>query len=259
MFIFLFFISMFCLSNANFDFVTNPMRSDGFGAQFQTIITSAIYAEVSNKKFLYSPFKSMEHNYDNDPDFLEKKENLINFRNHFELNKLGIISSNNYIDFFEQNLEKALATNVLKKIKTIFRQGKTKENYFLKDRFCIAIHIRRPNIHDNRLDGADTPNNFFLALIEKMRISYIEKNPVFYIFSQGNDRDFYEFINDDTIICLNDSIENTFSALVFADVLVLSRSSFSYTAGLISESIIYYLPFWHAPMPHWINAFSLIH
>ena len=53
--------------------ITNPERTDGFGAQFQTIIASAIYAELNNIPYIYTPFKMMEHNYDNDPEFLPKK------------------------------------------------------------------------------------------------------------------------------------------------------------------------------------------
>jgi hypothetical protein len=39
--------------------------------------------------------------------------------------------------------------------------------------------------------------------------------------------------------------------MVLADILVTGASSFSYTAGLLSEGIVYYIPFWHAPLPHW--------
>jgi len=67
-------------------YVTNSRRKDGFGAQFQEVIAAVIYAEIQNKKFVYTPFKLMEHNYDNDPDFIAKKERLINFMTHFEVN-----------------------------------------------------------------------------------------------------------------------------------------------------------------------------
>jgi hypothetical protein len=44
------------------EIISNPCRTDGFGAQYQTIIYSVIYAELNNKEFRYSPFKKMEHN-----------------------------------------------------------------------------------------------------------------------------------------------------------------------------------------------------
>ena len=106
-------------ANSSLDIVTNPPRKDGFGSQFQTIIYSVIYADLNNKKFLYTPFQSMEHNYDNDPDFLEKKEKVINFIGNFELNHdLGLQSiMAMHIDFFEHNLEACANSQSLKKIK----------------------------------------------------------------------------------------------------------------------------------------------
>ena len=50
---------------------------------------------------------------------------------------------------------------------------------------------------------------------------------------------------------INESIEDTFTSLVLADVLVISKSSYSYIAGILSEGIVYYQPFWHSPLPNW--------
>ena len=44
-----------------------------------------------------------------------------------------------------------------------------------------------------------------------------------------------------------------FHHLVNANVLVLAKSSFSYLAGLYNQNIVYYIDFWHTPMPNWIN------
>lgn len=37
-------------------------------------------------------------------------------------------------------------------------------------------------------------------------------------------------------------------------MLVLSRSSFSYSAALYAEGAVVYTPFWHAPLPSWVVA-----
>ena len=40
-----------------------------------------------------------------------------------------------------------------------------------------------------------------------------------------------------------------------ADILVMSHSSYSYTAGLLNPGgIVIYNAFWHSPLPHWITA-----
>jgi hypothetical protein len=242
--------------------VTNPKRGDGFGAQFQSIVCTAMYAEVHGMKFVYTPFTAMEHNYDNDPDFLDKKEKLINFIDNFDVyrGEPGVKKTDggSLPEAFESNMVSYLNTDALKKIKRIFRENKNKQEYFDDRHFNIAVHMRRPNKHDIRLDGADTPDNVFVNIINKLRTLYSSKNALFHIYSQGRKEDFTLIKASDVILHLNDSIEDTFSSLVFADVLVASRSSFSYVAGILSEGIVYYIPFWHAPLPDWISVKTVI-
>ena len=67
---------MYC----NDDLITTVKLSpgEGFGMQYSFIINTILYAEKFNKTFAYTPFQVMGHNYENDPDFLIKKEKLIN-------------------------------------------------------------------------------------------------------------------------------------------------------------------------------------
>lgn len=236
--------------------VTNPYRVDGFGAQFQSIIFSAIYAELHNQKFIYTPIHAMEHNYDNDPDFINKKEWLINFIDNFELNHdIGIQKSgsiNKYQDFFEQNVSVCANSYTLKKIKEVFRSNKNKKDYFDNDSLNIAIHIRRPNRHDCRLIGADVPDEIYQKILCYLRQMYSHQNPQFHIYSQGDLETFVDIYGaSDVVFHVNETIEQTFPALVFADVLVTSLSSLSYTAGFLSDGQVFYLPFWHPPFPTW--------
>lgn len=233
--------------------VTNPERSDGFGAQFQTIIAAVIYAELHNKKYVYTPFKNMEHNYNNDPDFIKKKEWLINFIDNFETNMTNVRTTVNLIKFFEKNLVSCANSHALKKIKKVFRANKNSDNYFNNENLNIAIHVRRPNPHDSRIAGANTADNVFLNIINCLRVMYSSKNPLFHLYSQGSRENFTTFNAQDIVLHMNESIEDTFSSMVLADILVVAASSFSYTAGLLSEGIIYYIPSWNPPLPHWIS------
>jgi len=233
--------------------ITNPPQSDGFGSQFQVIIASVIYAELNNKKFVYTPFQRMEHNYTHDNDFIAKKEHLINFIGNFELNKNH--TNHSYINYklhFDANVVAYANSLSLKKIKQIFRANKNINRYFNNDNLNIVVHIRRPNSHDNRIEGTDTSDTIFLNIINKLRIMYASKNPLFHIHSQGKIEGFTQFKAPDVVLHLNKSTEESFTAMVLADVLVTGTSSFSYTAGLLSEGIVYYVPFWHAALPSWI-------
>ena len=236
------------------DTITNRTDTDGFGSQFQNIIATAVFAEL-NKKFVYTPFKAMGHNYDNDPDFIQKKEELINFIGNFELNTNEKTHQQNYSrSFFDNNIDRCAKTSILKKIKTIFRLNKKYQDYFSPDYFNVAVHIRRFNEHDNRTEGTNTSLNYFLKTIKKIeQFEHNKKKIIFHVYSQGNIKKFQRLKKlENVVFHLNESLETSFASMVFADTLVMSASSFCYAAALISDGIILYHPFWHNPLPHWI-------
>lgn len=242
--------------------VTNWSRIDGFGSQFQTIIYAVLYADLNNVKFVYTPFKNLEHNYDNDPEFTEKLERLINFRDHFEVDFDANIqtwqhasgTSPHYIAYFEKHIQESINSPHLKFIKDIFKENKCKETYFSKDSFNIAVHIRRLNSHDNGVVRIHVPDSVYLKAINVLREEYRDKSPLFHIYSQGDFAYFNEMYGaDDVIIHLNDPVTDVITPMVFADVLVTSPSSLSYVAGILSDGQIYYYPFWHPPLPGWRN------
>jgi hypothetical protein len=199
----------------------------------------------------------MDHNYNNDANFIAKKEWLINFLDNFEINKNhNATPQQNCKNFFDANVVNCANSLSLKQIKQIFRANKNRNNYFNNEYLNIAVHIRRPNSHDVRPQGSDTPNRVFLNIIKKLRRIYSKKKPLFHVYSQGSRENFKIFEASDVILHLNEPIEDTFIAMVFADVLVAGTSSFSYAAGLLSEGIVYYIPFWHTPLPQWKNAIT---
>ncbi len=259
----LFFIILISFSNISFnrEIITNDsgLDPDGFGSQFQFIIACVIYAELNNKKFVYTPFKKIDHNYNNDPDFFKKKEWLINFIDNFELDEKNVAAKHDfYKEYFDDHITECANSASLNNIRKLFRANKNIKNYFNNDNFNIAIHIRRPNPHDIRINGTNIPNEFYLNIINKLRKNYSLKKPLFHIFSQGKKENFEIFKGNDIFFHLDESIEDTFCSMTFADVLIAAPSSFSYTAGIISENIVYCAPFWHKPLPHWISTDILL-
>ena len=238
--------------------VTNCVRGDGFGAQYQTIIWAILYAEQNNYDFYYTPFSAMEHNYDNDPDFLIKKEKLINIIDNFptisELPKdatvkqlCGGISGVNF-NSIENDLSGCSKLLSFKKIKNVFHINKTP--VFNSKIINIAVHVRKQNSDDNHTLGICS-DDYFLRVIDHIRNTY-DGEKIFHIYSQGEEKDFLHFKNDDVVLYLNQSIETTFYSLVTAQILVMSKSSLSYTAAMLSDGVIYYLPFWHKPASTWL-------
>jgi hypothetical protein len=240
-------------------FSTVEERSDGFGAQFQTMIYCILIAETSGKKYIHTPIKSMEHNYENDPEFINKIENLMNLKNNYECIKnphdvknCEIFTPHHLIELFESNINFYLNSESLKNIKTIFWKNKNR-NFFNNDKINVAVHIRRRNIHDNRIDGTDTNTEYYFNIINIIKEKYINNNKslLFHIYSQNDISDYDNFDKTDIQFHLNENIFDSFIGMVAADILVTSRSSLSYTAAILSDGEIYYQQFWHPPGEKW--------
>jgi hypothetical protein len=234
-------------------YITNKTRTDGFGAQYQTIIFTILYAELMNYEFVYTPFSSMEHNYDDDVNFLEKKEELINIRNNFK--SINEIDRTQLIDIdlhqlyqtIEHNIDFCVNSNSFKKIKEIFFRDKQTKKLSKNN---INIHIRRPNRFDIG-DYGYTPDEYYLKVIDEIKKKYNDIGSI-KIFSQGDVSEFESFTPYNAELVLNSSIEDTFTELVNSDILVLSKGSFSYCSGLLCDGIVFYLPFWHKPLKKWL-------
>lgn len=132
------------------------------------------------------------------------------------------------------------------------------KNLFYKNKFInktdtnknVAVHIRRYNSNDNGQTYGYTEDEYFLNAINHIRSEY-NNSKTFHIYSQGEIKDFEKFKSDDTIFNLNEKLENTICNLVTSDILVMSKSSLSYVSGLLSNGIVYYLPFWHKKLNTW--------
>lgn len=235
-------------------------RHDGFGAQFQTVIYCIIITENIGMKYVHSPIKTMEHNYDNDPLFLTKIDELMNISSNYTCIQdiadtnvpIHIWTITELIYTFERNMNLFLNSHSFTRVKECFWKNKNK-NFFNNNKYNVAVHIRRPNKHDNRIEGANEALEYYFNIIRKIRNQNANTQVEFHIYSQ-NERNDYDHLDIQEDICfhLNESLSDTFVGLVAADALVTSGSSLSYTAALLSDGEIYYKPFWHPPRENWI-------
>lgn len=213
-------------------------KSDGFGAQYQAILSGIAYCNYMNYKYIHTPFSRMSHN-----------ENITNL-NQF----IGIPPSNEtQIDIiekccgdvhFSKNPDIYYTPEVLTMIRTYY-YSTNKPNIQNPD---IAIHIRRGDVKENN-EKRFTNNDQYKQIISFLLKTYPNYNIT--IFSEGKKEDFNDFINERIYFQLNTDIEETFHSLVSAKILVTAKSSFSYCAALLNNNDIYYLPFWHNPLKHW--------
>ena len=240
------------------------LRDDGFGAQFQSILWTMLTAEAQGIPFVYTPVETMAHNYENDPTFLDRMEEIMGFRAMFPVadtvNPSEIVRPQ-WPDFYkpiERAMELYHTLPVFERYKTFFLQRN--KSPYRSEYFHVAIHIRRPNSHDPADDQrGDTPNGYYLSCIAVLR-KILESQPKalqFHIYSQGTEEMFAEFQSPDTLLHLNGPPDTGFLGLVYADALVTSKSSYSYVAALLTKGAVFYTQFWHPPRAHWL-AFASV-
>jgi len=257
-------------------YYTSRHRNDGFGAQFQNIIFDILYTySNTNNTYVFPGIDSFEHNYNNEPGYTNRLIRYMNLKNHFCVGggnggnggnvtfQLGAIHRYNTdpYSYVEDNISKLIISEHMKLIKSLFYADKSTS--FDSNYHNVAVHVRRPNSNDCRVDGTNVIDDYYLNVIKYIRKNHdSDGKPLrFHIYSQGATDAYDEYTNnhDDTVLHLNEDVLITFHGLVFADTLVTSASSFSYTAALLSNGVIYYKDFWHKPADSWIVGDKLCH
>ena len=122
--------------------------------------------------------------------------------------------------------------------------------------FNIAVHARRGDIvigqtnNDSNLKMRWSSNDYFVNVLKNALNAVVKTNkPIhIYLFSQGKESDFSEFDQFDNVhYCLDMDPQLTFLSFINADLLITSKSSFSYKPALISDNIkISPADFWHS-------------
>lgn len=236
---------------------TNAQRGDGFGATFFNIIFDILYTEHHGDIFVYTPIRSIEHNYANNPNHTAELENFMNIKgSYMSLDETGGIKPienhdvRNVYAFVESRINEMVKSDSMSKVRESFMKDKVSP--FNNENMNVSIHIRRPNSRDVATYGTDTPNSYYLHIINMIRTMDNKKPVIFHIYSQGDEKMFSDLIGDDTILHLNESIQDTFLGLVFGDILVMSMSAFSYTAAILTKGKVYYKHMCVSPLAEWI-------
>jgi hypothetical protein len=260
--------------NAQEQFLTAiPNFGAGIGHQISNWISGYSLARKFNLIFAHTPFSNQLEEFlgfgDNEilcKDLFRKGYKkvllpLFNVENSLELKIIQDII-NSYkghkvlfqleVDQFYKNQFMYIDFIKSKYFTSSFRlNDKVIYNY---NNFNIAIHIRRGDImsgHKNfnsnlllRWQG----NEYFVNVLNYAIKNNNTKKPVkIYIFSQGEVEDFVEFNQfKDIIFCLDMSPIDSFIQMVYADLLITSKSSFSYKPALLNNGIkCCPLNFWH--------------
>jgi hypothetical protein len=228
--------------------------SDGFGAQYQHIMSGIAFCEFNNYVYIHTPFTAMEHNVD-----VDKLNTFIGINNN-HLSANDILSTDIIIQPYADTVHWSshpsmyYTDNVIKKIRDFYYST---QKPVIGD-IDIAIHIRRGDVNED-VAVRFTENAKYIKLIQAFKINFPTKQ--IHIFSEGKVEDFKEFgLNEDNFK-LNLDVAETYHSLVCAKILVVAKSSFSYSSAILNENVVYYmadfLHFWHKPLDNWLNVESL--
>ena len=158
--------------------------------------------------------------------------------------------------------------NLIENVQQKFYNSNSRKNdnlIYKKEFFNIALHVRRGDIliaqksKNKNLEMRWQSNEYFINLLSNVfQIIKTQKKIAIYLFSQGSEEDFIKFSGFENIhLCLNQDEKNSFLHMVYADLLITSKSSFSYKPALLNKGIkISPSDFWHGypKCENWILA-----
>lgn len=123
---------------------------------------------------------------------------------------------------------------------------------YSKNNFNIAIHVRRGDIMADptnpNLLMRYLSNDYFEKVLKQVVENISSKKPIhIYFFSQGKAEDYPEFAQYPNLHwCLDMNAQDSFLHFVYADLLITSKSSFSYKPALLNNGIkVCPKNFWH--------------
>lgn len=264
-----------CLSQPNY-FTACPNRGAGIGHQMSNWHAGYWWAQYFGLRFAHTPFaqKSWERflGYgDGEPDvqYLKNQGYKVvripmfdeNCENDMTLIRRIIRSycDRKVVFFAEQDQRYHDQIGVIPHIREKFFSSVSRQSDltpFRTDHYNIAVHVRRGDITIGQLNGDPNltmrwlDNEYFERVLEQaMARLRTDKEVHVYIFSQGSRADFSSFGKFPNVhLYLDLNPESTFLSFVYADLLITSKSSFSYKPALLNVHGKKICPgnFWHS-------------
>ena len=234
-------------------------------------ISTIIYAELKGIRYLHTPLQSLDHTPAkvSPGDWAWRWENFLNYADQetaspgtiltpvSKAHRLRPLSGHIYAVKHCHKITNHLPLQ-WNALRARLRAGYHPSTAIVPtDGPVIAVHVRRGDVTNqgsNRLRY--TPLESIVPRIELALqvLSKTHETPRVKIYSQGAPEEFAPLVTRFAAeLCLGEDEFITFGALVSADALVMAKSSFSYLAALISVGVCIYEPFWHPPMPDWIE------
>ncbi len=140
------------------------------------------------------------------------------------------------------------------KIRFVARSISIQKSSRPDDAFRIAVHVRRGDVTAQAYAGRFTSTELIGERVERLlRLCGSRRSIAVTVFSEGPISQFEPLRKLGCEIRCDDDPIDTIRHLARADILVTAKSSFSYVAGLLTQGLVVYEPFWHPKQPSWMS------
>ena len=237
------------------------IRGDGIGQQLQAIMYSIAFSSKSEWTYYYSPMVETPkharlHEITGQTVAIDKWLNM----GFGELSIDSCVACQVGVPDFARRLpiQQLFDGNTIKMLRKKYYQNKDSSSTFYKsgnNTFNVAVHVRRGDI-DTINNGTVfknlSPNSHYIKAMDDIYHMFnccrSETNIEFHIFSDSKialPADEYSRNGIYNIIWhINEDWKKSFHSLVVSDALIMSKSTYSWTAAILSASLyIYYTPF----------------
>ena len=265
-------------------FTYNANQHDGFCGQFQRILCILALAQKYGAQYVHTPFQFMEHIPEPKSLYLNKIEDYLQLKNYFpspnkyqydEIVNIDQPTDAKIIEYQSISTSREIlcimisATKMLdeevddfNRVLPLLRQIRIPPStcYFNTNTMNIAVHIRRGDVDPRAHPTRYTPLYDFKRIIDRLLLLYPTANLcIFTEITTKNKDEFAIFQESPRIrVVANEDILITFEHLITANILVTSKSSFSYVAALYNTNQVIYTEFWHPPLSHWNKITPMI-
>lgn len=250
--------------------ITCSGRDDGLGMQAMARISGINFAKALGATYVDSPFRRLDHSPTEQHEWRDAWENRLNLgqgEEHLDDSNDDVVDYRDYLLKRLPITEKTvlrfqqcywLNRHYPDSLEAISESLRTKfrlpPNPPERDHIVVAVHVRRGDVGKSTNALRFTPNDTIVRTIERLRgiLEELGAKATFQVHSQGRADDFSEFSRIGCDLYLDADAIWTMEKLVASDILIMSKSSFSYVAALTNGGVKIYEPTFNPPLSSWI-------
>ena len=246
-------------------------KDDGAGSQAQAAMSALCFAKAHGLPYVHRPFRSIEHAETDMPAWVNAWETYFNLGAferrlgdddtpvialaHLKLAPRGepvIVAAQHYLRYCNRDNE--AWERVLPQLRAKFWEGKQRHRQ--PGEIRLAIHMRRGDVSaaNKKVAKNFTPNATFVHTLTRLKTLLGDRAPALRVevFSQGDPAMFADLAALGATLRLDAPALDTHRALVEADLLVMSKGAYSYTAAVLHEGLTLYDPQKYRPLQGWV-------